>query len=52
MTDRRYTVPPEDTDEDAPPFLQSWKRIYLVVLSYLFTLIIVLWLITKHFAVR
>lgn len=41
---------PENTGEEDPPFLGSWKRIYLVVLFYLFTLIIILWLVTRYFA--
>lgn len=40
---------PQIEGDEEPPFLHSWKRIYLLVLFYLFTLVIVLWLISKHY---
>lgn len=41
---------PQNTDEEPPPFLQSWRRIYFLVLLYLFTLIAVLWAVSKYFS--
>ena len=35
--------------DELPPFLGSWKRVYLVILLYLFTLIGVLYGFTKFF---
>ena len=40
----------QNTIDEAPPFLRSWKRIYLLVLLYLFTLIVSLWLVSRYFA--
>jgi hypothetical protein len=34
--------------DDPPPFLRTWPHLYLAVVGYLFVLIVVLYLITKH----
>jgi hypothetical protein len=35
--------------EDPPPFLTTWKRVYLAVLGYLFFLIAALYAVTVKF---
>ena len=47
-TDRNPSAPRRPADEP-PPFLGRWKRIYLLVLLYLFTLIVVLYAVTRIF---
>jgi hypothetical protein len=39
----------EYTHDGPPPFLHSWKRIYLVVLLYLAAVIFVLYLFTQAY---
>lgn len=41
--------PPEEVPDEPPPFLGTWKRVYLAVLAYLAALIGVFYLFTKAF---
>jgi hypothetical protein len=40
----------ETGDDTPPPFLGSWKRVYLGVLTYLFALILFLYVLTREFS--
>ena len=35
--------------DEPPPFLQTWNRVYAAVLTYLFLLIVLLYVITRMF---
>ena len=35
--------------DEPPPLLGQWKRVYVVVLVYLFVLIVVLFAVTEYF---
>lgn len=39
-----------ETEEEPPPFLRTWKRIYAAVLGYLAALIALLFSVTWYFA--
>jgi hypothetical protein len=39
----------EETDQEKPPILSSWKRLYAVVLLNLAMLIVLFYLFTKAF---
>jgi hypothetical protein len=39
-----------DPADEPPPFLRTWTRVYLVVLSYLFALITVLYILSRLWA--
>ncbi len=39
-----------ETHDDPPPILGTWKNLYRFVLIYLFALIVLLWLFTRHYA--
>jgi len=39
----------EETDQEKPPILSSWKRLYTVVLLNLVLLIVLFYLFTKAF---
>ncbi len=41
----------EPINEEPPPFLGTWRRIYTAILVYLAVLIVVFYLFTKAFAV-
>ncbi|HEX4770083.1 MAG TPA: hypothetical protein VH351_04575 [Bryobacteraceae bacterium] len=42
-----------ESDEDTPPpFLGSWKRVYLGVVAYLFALIVALYVLTVEFSYK
>jgi hypothetical protein len=40
-------APPKD---DPPPFLGTWKRVYVAVLAYLAALIFLFWLFTRAYS--
>ncbi|MBV8071813.1 MAG: hypothetical protein JO270_18025 [Acidobacteriaceae bacterium] len=37
---------------EPPPFLRTWKRVYIAVLCYLAALIAALYAVTQHFRFR
>jgi len=37
--------------EEPPPFLGTWRRVYMAILIYLAALIVVFYLFTRAFAV-
>jgi hypothetical protein len=49
MQDESLADAAEDGADEPPPFLGSWKRVYVAVLCYLATLIVVLYVITLKF---
>ncbi len=40
---------PEASDDEPPPFLGRWRRVYLAVLCYLFVLIAALYVVSRVF---
>jgi hypothetical protein len=36
-------------DNDRPPFLGTWKRVYIAVVLYLITVITLFWLFTQAY---
>ena len=43
--------PPKEVRDEPPPFLGSWRRVYVVVLAYLAVLIVAFYLFEKAFAI-
>ena len=46
----KFRLPPETYDAEPPPFLGSWRRVYLFVLGWLAFLIAVFYAFTRYFA--
>ncbi len=42
-------LPMHQVADEPPPFLGQWKRVYAVVLVYLFVLILLLFAVTEYF---
>jgi hypothetical protein len=40
---------PRDVPDEAPPFLGTWKRVYIAITIYLAALITVFYLFTRHY---
>ena len=40
----------ERMPDDPPPFLGTWRRVYLAVLMYLASLVVTFWVFTKVFS--
>ena len=40
---------PNQREQNLPPFLGTWPRVYGAVLCYFFVLIVTLYLLTAHF---
>jgi len=40
---------PRDVPDDPPPFLRTWKRVYVAVMIYLGVIIFVSYLFTRAF---
>ena len=49
----RDTLPdmpePRDVPDEAPPFLGTWRRVYIAITIYLAALIFVFYLFTRHY---
>ena len=42
--------PPRDADDEPPPFLGTWGRVYAFVLCYLGAVIFAFWVFERAFA--
>jgi hypothetical protein len=40
---------PRDVPDEPPPFLGTWRRIYIAITIYLASLIFVFYLFTRHY---
>lgn len=40
---------PRDVPDEPPPFLGTWRRVYLAIVVYLVALISVFYLFTRHY---
>ena len=43
-------APARPMPDEPPPFLRSWRRVYIGVLLYLAVVVALLWLFTRAFA--
>ena len=46
----KFRLPPETYDSEPPPFMGSWRNVYIFVLAWLTFLIVVFYLFTRYFA--
>jgi hypothetical protein len=46
----REPARPAPTDDEPPPILGSWQRLYALVLAWLLVVIIALWIVTRAYA--
>jgi hypothetical protein len=46
----KFRLPPETYDTEPPPFLGSWRNVYLVVVAWLAVLIGIFYAFTRYFA--
>jgi hypothetical protein len=46
----KFRLPPETYDSERPPFLGSWRNVYIFVLGWLALLIVLFYFFTRYFA--
>jgi hypothetical protein len=39
-----------EIEDESPPFLKTWPRVYRFTLAYLAVIIFLFWLFTRHYA--
>lgn len=44
------SIPTKDAPDEPPPFLGTWRRVYIAIVLYLATLIVLFYLFTKAYA--
>ena len=46
----KFRLPPETYDSEPPPFLRTWRNVYIFVLAWLALLIGLFYAFTRYFA--
>jgi hypothetical protein len=46
----KFNLPPEAYDNEPPPFLTTWRNVYISVLAWLALLIFAFYAFTRYFA--
>ena len=46
----KFRLPPETYDAEPPPFLGSWRTVYIFVIGWLVFLIALFYAFTRYFA--